>query len=565
MRTSTTRPTARAAATDRTTRATTGASRARAPERARAAPARAREAQPPRDARLLAGRADAGSAGDEIGRTQRGNNNAYCQDDETELARLAARSRARARCSTSRGAPSRRGAPTRCWRRRRHLDGEPGRASPCLAAPRRRADAASRLAGPRAALRRAAGSTPAAGETEDERGRPAVGAQRAPAAQRRARRHARFALPRPRRRRALARGARQRLRRGRAAACAAASASGGALAAAARAPGDAMTRRRQPAARRRAVLPDADELARLAGGLHPEPASPARRARRHAGRRGRLRSCAPSTRTRSRAECLLEDARAGADDPRRTRRGLFALLPARRRPAAALPPALPLRRRPRAGSATTRTASCRRSASSTCTCSPRARTAGSGRCSARVRCASTASTASPSRSGRRTRRACRVVGDFCGWDGRLLPDALPRRLGRVRALRPGRARRARSTSTRSGRARARCASRPIRWPLRWRRRPARASRVVAQRATPGATRDWMRARRATAIRAREPLAIYEVHLGSWARVPRGAVGSLAYREIAPRARRSTCARSASPTSSCCRWRSTRSTARGAIR
>ena len=44
--------------------------------------ARAAEAQLARDAALLAGRADAASRGDEIGRTQRGNNNAYCQDNE---------------------------------------------------------------------------------------------------------------------------------------------------------------------------------------------------------------------------------------------------------------------------------------------------------------------------------------------------------------------------------------------------------------------------------------------------------------------------------------------------
>ena len=40
-------------------------------------------------------------AGDEIGRTQRGNNNAYCQDNETELARLGPGSRRSRRCSTS--------------------------------------------------------------------------------------------------------------------------------------------------------------------------------------------------------------------------------------------------------------------------------------------------------------------------------------------------------------------------------------------------------------------------------------------------------------------------------
>ena len=41
--------------------------------------------------------------GDEIGRTQRGNNNAYCQDNELSLVRLATSTIAAARCSISRG------------------------------------------------------------------------------------------------------------------------------------------------------------------------------------------------------------------------------------------------------------------------------------------------------------------------------------------------------------------------------------------------------------------------------------------------------------------------------
>ena len=40
-------------------------------------------------------------AGDEIGRTQGGNNNAYCQDNEISLARLEPRRRARSSCSSS--------------------------------------------------------------------------------------------------------------------------------------------------------------------------------------------------------------------------------------------------------------------------------------------------------------------------------------------------------------------------------------------------------------------------------------------------------------------------------
>ena len=51
------------------------------------AAARAAEAQLPGDAAALAGRAD-DRGGDELGRTQHGNNNAYCQDNELTLARL---------------------------------------------------------------------------------------------------------------------------------------------------------------------------------------------------------------------------------------------------------------------------------------------------------------------------------------------------------------------------------------------------------------------------------------------------------------------------------------------
>ena len=43
------------------------------------------------------------SAGDELRRTQRGNNNAYCQDNESQLARLGARRPRRATCTRSRG------------------------------------------------------------------------------------------------------------------------------------------------------------------------------------------------------------------------------------------------------------------------------------------------------------------------------------------------------------------------------------------------------------------------------------------------------------------------------
>src|SRR5262249_13259783 len=44
---------------------------------------------------------------------------------------------------------------------------------------------------------------------------------------------------------------------------------------------------------------------------------------------------------------------------------------------------------------------------------------------------------------------------------------------------------------------------------------------------------WMTARRTRAL-AREPMLVYEVHLGSWARVPEDGNRQLGYREIVPR-------------------------------
>ncbi|MFO7587517.1 MAG: 1,4-alpha-glucan branching protein GlgB, partial [Gemmatimonadota bacterium] len=62
--------------------------------------------------------------------------------------------------------------------------------------------------------------------------------------------------------------------------------------------------------------------------------------------------------------------------------------------------------------------------------------------------------------------------------------------------------------------------------------PGTASRVYASRYEWG-DGAWMEGRADRDLRA-EPLAIYEVHLGSWARVPEEGDRPLAYREIAPR-------------------------------
>jgi 1,4-alpha-glucan branching enzyme len=128
-------------------------------------------------------------------------------------------------------------------------------------------------------------------------------------------------------------------------------------------------------------------------------------------------------------------------------------------------------------------------------------------------------------------RRVSVVGDFCGWDGRLFPM---RSLGGsgvfelfVPGVGPGALYKF-EIKTRDGALRLKTdpMARSLEAP------PQTASRVVqsSHRWTDDA---WMAAR-ARADLTREPLAIYEVHLGSWARVPEDGDRFLGYREIAPK-------------------------------
>jgi 1,4-alpha-glucan branching enzyme len=129
-------------------------------------------------------------------------------------------------------------------------------------------------------------------------------------------------------------------------------------------------------------------------------------------------------------------------------------------------------------------------------------------------------------------RRVSVVGDFCDWDGRLLPmrnlgvsgvfelfvpDVAPGALYKYEIL------------THDGHLRPKtdpCAQ-------AMERPPGTASRVVRSDAYAWNDADWMAARPGRDPR-REPVAIYEVHLGSWARVPEEGDRPLTYREIAPR-------------------------------
>jgi 1,4-alpha-glucan branching enzyme len=128
-------------------------------------------------------------------------------------------------------------------------------------------------------------------------------------------------------------------------------------------------------------------------------------------------------------------------------------------------------------------------------------------------------------------RRVSVVGDFCGWDGRLLPM---RSLGSsgvfelfVPGVEPGAVYKY-ELKTAAGELRLKTDPMAAAMELP----PGSASRVVASSYVWGDD-EWM-ARREGRDWPREPVSIYEVHLGSWARVPEEWNRPLGYREIAPR-------------------------------
>jgi len=129
-------------------------------------------------------------------------------------------------------------------------------------------------------------------------------------------------------------------------------------------------------------------------------------------------------------------------------------------------------------------------------------------------------------------RRVSVVGDFCRWDGRLRPM---RQLGMsgvfelfVPDLEPG-ALYKYEILTRAGETRLKCD--PCGGAME--RPPSTASRVPPRSSYVWQDDAWLAAREARDPR-RTPMHTYEVHLGSWARVPEDGGRSLTYREIAPR-------------------------------
>ena len=125
-----------------------------------------------------------------------------------------------------------------------------------------------------------------------------------------------------------------------------------------------------------------------------------------------------------------------------------------------------------------------------------------------------------------------VVGDFCQWDGRRFPM---RRLGSAGVWElfiPGLAVGARyeyELVTREGIPRRK--TDPLAFKME--QAPSTASLVEDTDAYAWGDAEWMGARGAKNP-LHEPLAIYEVHLGSWLRDPRAPERLMGYREIAPR-------------------------------
>jgi 1,4-alpha-glucan branching enzyme len=128
-------------------------------------------------------------------------------------------------------------------------------------------------------------------------------------------------------------------------------------------------------------------------------------------------------------------------------------------------------------------------------------------------------------------RRVSVVGDFCGWDGRLFPM---RQLGRsgvfelfIPGLDPGTLYK---YEIRTPAGQLHLKTDPYAQSME--APPGTAARVVATRHVWG-DEAWRQGRRGRDPR-RQPLAAYEVHLGSWARVPEEGDRVLTYRELAPR-------------------------------
>ncbi len=125
-----------------------------------------------------------------------------------------------------------------------------------------------------------------------------------------------------------------------------------------------------------------------------------------------------------------------------------------------------------------------------------------------------------------------VVGDWCNWDGRQYPMRRLEGSGLWELFVPGVGANALyKYELRTSQGLPRLKSDPMSFKMQ--QAPETASIVVAEGTYTWRDEGWM-ATRARHEPVREPVHIYEVHLGSWARVPENDNRSLTYREIAPR-------------------------------
>ncbi len=127
-------------------------------------------------------------------------------------------------------------------------------------------------------------------------------------------------------------------------------------------------------------------------------------------------------------------------------------------------------------------------------------------------------------------RRVSVVGDFCRWDGRRFPM---RRLGQsgvlelfIPGMKPGDLYKY-EIKTRDGSLRHKTD------PYAFCMEPPPQSASVVYRSTfVWSDQEWLEGRSRRDV-TREPLAVYEIHLGSWRRVPEDGNRVMNYREIAP--------------------------------
>jgi 1,4-alpha-glucan branching enzyme len=129
-------------------------------------------------------------------------------------------------------------------------------------------------------------------------------------------------------------------------------------------------------------------------------------------------------------------------------------------------------------------------------------------------------------------RRVSVVGEFCAWDGRIFPMRMLGSSGVWEIFLPEISANALykfEILTREGALRVKTDP----FAAKMEQAPGNAAIVQPEDTYQWSDAAWMQARRRIDL-IRSPVSIYEVHLGSWARVPEDGGRPLSYREIAPK-------------------------------